>query len=84
MADLNVAATGTLTVTRKYTTTITGAGPSFTITHNLNTKDITVLLYDASDNQYFADVTATTVNTATVTFGTNVPGASTHRVVVIG
>lgn len=94
MTDLNVAsaasAAGT-TVARKYTTTITGSGTAgaFTITHNLGTRLVQVQVYDAdlssaSGNLIGVDITSSTVNTVTVTYGSSTPGASTHTVIVIG
>ena len=76
---------------KKYSTTITGSGTSgaFTINHNLGTRIVTVQVYDnnlstTSGNLIGVDVTSTDANNVTVTYGTAVPGAATHTVVVIG
>jgi hypothetical protein len=51
-----------------YATTVT---VSSTVTHNLNTKDVNVQLYDTvTFETIFSDVTRPTVNTVTVTFAT--------------
>ncbi len=75
---------GTVGSVKKYTTTITGSGPTFNIDHNLGTKDVTVILYDASDNAYMTDWSTPTTNRVVLSFGYGVPGAATHRVVVVG
>lgn len=56
------------------------AGEEKSITHNLGTKDVTVALYDSSDNLVFADVVSysTTVVKATISL------AGTYRYVIIG
>lgn len=51
-----------------YATTVTVTS---TVTHNLNTKDVNVQLYDTvTFETIFSDVTRPTVNTVTVTFAT--------------
>ncbi len=72
------------TPTKKYTTTITGPGPTYTITHNLGTQYIVVVVMDASYNVQIPDVQATSTNTATLTYGLGAPGASTYFVTVVG
>ncbi len=58
---------------------------SFTVTHNLNTKDIVVELYEtATGLTVFADITRTTVNAITVTGFTVAPTANQYSVVVMG
>lgn len=55
-----------------------------TFTHNLNTKDVTVQVREASsDTLLMADVIATDVNNVSVNFG-GAPTASQYRVTVIG
>lgn len=60
----------TAVVVRKYSASIgDGATTALVVTHNLNTKDIHVQLRQVSDDVFVvADVTATSVNTCTITF----------------
>lgn len=62
-----------------------GAATSIVVTHNLNTRDVLVALYEASGSfvQWLPDVEHTSVNTITLKFGT-APAAGAFRVVVIG
>lgn len=61
-----------------------GSSTAFVITHNLNTRDISVEVYNASTFEtIFADVVRTTVNSATITFGT-APATNSYRVVIKG
>jgi len=75
----------TAVVVRKYAALIgDGSTTAITVTHNLNTRDVHVALYDAASFAVvYADVVNTTVNTCTVTFAT-APSASAYRVVVFG
>jgi len=88
--DLNNAAGGTLTIPRKYATTITGTGTAgaFTINHGLNTRQVQVSVYDSAlsttGNLIGVDVSIVDANNLTVTYGTNTPSAATHSVIVIG
>jgi len=51
-----------------FAATITASG---TVTHNLNTKDVIIQLYDVTtDETVYADVERASVNTATITFAT--------------
>lgn len=65
-------ASGTIALTsdlsaRTYATTIADTA---TITHNLATRDVVVQLYDISTYEtIYADVVRTTIDTATITFG---------------
>jgi len=82
-ATANQVAINTDVVVRKYAATIgDGTTTSFTVTHNLATKDVQVTLYDTSTNvEYTADVTHSTTNTITVAFA-NAPSSNQIRVVV--
>lgn len=80
-------AVDTATVVRKYATTIgDGAATSFTITHNLNTRDVTVSVYLAAGTfeEVEVDVRHATVNTVTIIFTGVVPANNEYRVVVHG
>jgi hypothetical protein len=60
------------------------AGQTYTVTHNLNTEDVTFSLRDATTKEFVeADVTITGVNTLTVSVG-NIGAITSLRVVVIG
>lgn len=71
----------------KWATPLQKIGQSFTsqtsvlVTHNFNTNDVIVQVYDGSNQQIIpASVTATTVNSVTVTFDITATG----RIVIIG
>jgi hypothetical protein len=66
------ASTDTITIaaataaTTNYATSISVTGP---VTHNLNTRDVNVQLYDTVTYEtIFADVARTTLDTLTITF----------------
>ena len=60
-----------------------GSTTSFTLTHNLNTRDIIVSFQDSSYAWTDIDWAATTVNTITVTFGTPAPAnGTTYRATI--
>lgn len=64
--------------------TVTGASTSFTVTHNLGTRDVVVQTYNAATyDPVSSTVVRTTINTVTVTFG-SAPGADSYRVVITG
>lgn len=55
---------------------------SFALTHNLGTRDVTVLIYDnATYEQIYADVAMTSTTVVTVSFAT-APASSAYRVVI--
>lgn len=65
-----------------FTQTLTGSSTTYTVTHNLNTTDILVELYEvATGETVFADITRTSVNAITVGFGT-APTSGQYRVVI--
>ena len=81
-------ATGTVALTsditdRVYATSIgDGAATSYTVTHNLNTRDVNVQLYDNSSyDTVYADVVRTSVNVVTIDFGA-APATNDIRVLV--
>lgn len=71
---------------RKYAVSIgDGAATSYTVTHNLGTKDVTIQVYDNSSPyaQVEADVEHTGSNAATIKFAV-APTTDQYRIVVIG
>ena len=82
--DITGGTTNTPALARVASQTVTGAGTSFTITHNFGTRDVTVQVYDAATyDTVFVDVVRTSTAAVTVTFATS-PGSSSYRVVVTG
>jgi hypothetical protein len=84
--NANDVAIDTTVVVRKYAANIgDGSATSYTITHNLGTRDVTVGLYEpaASYAEVVADVEHSTTNTITVKF-TVAPTTDQFRVVVHG
>lgn len=81
-----IAAVDTSVVVRKYATDIgDGVLTSFTVTHNLGTRDVTVAIRTVAStyDMILTDWAATTTNTITVTFAT-APSSSQYRVIVHG
>jgi len=80
-AYVNTAVTG---MAKKFAAALTGTASPETVTHNLNTRDIQLVVYNGA-SPYTAvqvDWDAATVNTATVRYNPNL-GAG-YRVVVVG
>ena len=81
--------TGTLitqAIPMKYTTTVGDTSETtFTVTHNLNSRDVHVTVRETSDDyeEVYADIKFPTVNTITVTFAV-APGTDAYTVTVIG
>lgn len=76
-----------VTILHKYTGTITGddTTTSFTINHGLNTREVSVQVYDgASYEEVIVDVARTTADTVTVSFASAPANGITYKVVVIG
>lgn len=72
-----------LGATTKYSANV-GGSTSIAVTHNLGTKDVTVLVRDnATDSVVECDVTMTDTNTVTVGFAV-APTAGAYRVVIVG
>lgn len=84
--DAGTRSTSVPSLARVVTQTIgNNASSSFTITHNLNTRNLTIQVVEANSpyDTVFADVARTSVNTATVTFAT-APATDAYTVVVTG
>lgn len=73
-------------ITHKYETTIgDGAASSYTVTHSLGTKGVTVEVYEVSTGvTVTADITRTTTAAITVSGFTTVPTTNQYAVVVVG
>ena len=70
---------------KKYSVSIgDGSATSYTITHNLASRDVQVVVYSNSTyDEVFTDVAHTTTNTLTIVFAT-APASNAYRVVVLG
>lgn len=70
--------------TKKYAANVSGSATSYPISHNFNTRDVVVNVYDNTTyDTVEVDVVRTDADTVTISFAT-APGASVYRVVVIG
>jgi len=80
-AYVNTAVTG---MAKKFAAALTGTASPETVTHNLNTRDIEVVVYNGASpyTAVMVDWDAATVNTATIRYNPNL-GAG-YRVVVVG
>jgi len=86
VSNANDVAIDTAVVVRKYATAIgDGSATSITVTHNLNTRDVTVGVYSATStyDEVMCDVQHATVNTVTLLFSV-APTAGQYRAVVHG
>lgn len=72
-------------ITRKYKATLSTSATSYTVTHNLETKDVVVQIYEVASPyaQIEADVEHTSTTAVTIKFAV-APSAGEYRVVVIG
>jgi len=72
-------------ITRKYKTTLNTSATSYTVTHNLGTKDIVTAIYEVASPyaQVEADVEHTSDSVVTIKFAV-APASGEYRVVVIG
>ena len=72
-------------ITRKYKTTLSTSATTYTVTHNLGTKDVLVQIYEVASPyaQIEADVEHTSTSAVTIKFAV-APSAGEYRVVVIG
>jgi hypothetical protein len=82
----NTVAIDTAVVVTKYAASVgDGSATSYTVTHNLGTRDVQVTIYDntAPYAEVIADVQHTTTNTITLLFSV-APTSNQYRVVVQG
>jgi hypothetical protein len=86
VSNANDVAIDTAVVVRKYAVAIgDGSATSITVTHNLNTRDVTVGVYSSAStyDEVMCDVQHSTVNTVTLLFSV-APTAGQYRAVVHG
>ena len=72
-------------ITRKYKTTLNTSATSYTVTHNLGTKDTVTAIYEVASPyaEIVADVEHTSDSAVTIKFAV-APASGEYRVVVIG
>lgn len=73
-------------IARKFVASIgDGAATTYTVTHNLGTKDVTVQIFENNEeyNQIEADVQRTSTSAVTIKFA-EAPATGEYRVVVVG
>ena len=76
-----------VTILKKYSATITGDATktSFTVTHNLGSRDIIIQVYDNTTyDEVIVDIVRTNTNTATISFAKAPASGKGYRVVCIG
>lgn len=76
-----------VTILKKYSTSITGdaSKTSFTVTHNLASRDVIIQVYDNSSyDEVMVDIVRTNTNTATISFASAPASGKVYRVVCIG
>lgn len=68
------------------TITHTGAATSFTITHNLGTQNVVVMVTDNASprSMWLVDVNITDANTVTIVYSQALPNTTVHNVTIIG
>jgi hypothetical protein len=78
-------AAGTDAILSYYTGNIgNGSSTSFTINHNLNKSDVSILVFENSTNaQVYPDISVTNNNTCVITF-VSAPTSSQYRVRILG
>jgi hypothetical protein len=74
-----------LAATTKFAAALTGSSTSYAITHNLGTRDVVVMVYEAASpfGIVMCGVVMTDINTVTLSF-TNAPTSGQYRVVIVG
>jgi len=86
ISNANDVAIDTAVVARKFAASVgDGTATTYVVTHNLNTRDVTVGIYlnSGTYEEVLADVEHTSVNTITVYFAV-APSTNAYRVVVRG
>lgn len=70
-------------VSRGYTTNLSGSSTTYTVTHNLGTKNVVVQVYEnATDDLWVVGVQTATTNTVVVTFA-SAPASNAYRCSVV-
>lgn len=85
-ATTAAAARANLGAVTKYVTTIgNNSASEFTVTHNLNTRDVEVAVYETASpySKIYCGIEHETVNSVTLSFG-DIPSNNEYTVVVIG